>query len=312
MTADSPPQNILVIKLSALGDFILSIAAFQAIRAHHPQARIALLTTKPFARLAEASGCFDEVWIDERPPVRRPGRWLALGRRLRRARFDRVYDLQRSDRTAGYFYLAGRPQWVGTVAGCSHRYRLPPEPLPHVALREADQLAGAGVAPIEAPDLSFLEADIGRFDLTTPCALLVPGAAPHRPAKRWPAARFAALARELAGRGVTPVLLGTGTEARALAEIAAACPEARDLCGQTGLEELATLARRAAFAVGNDTGPMHLIAAAGCSCLVLYSAESDPARTAPRGEKVEILREASLADLDLGRVLAALDALTAA
>ncbi|MCH7796262.1 MAG: glycosyltransferase family 9 protein, partial [Proteobacteria bacterium] len=197
MTADSPPQNILVIKLSALGDFILSIGAFQAIRAHHPQARIALLTTKPFARLAEASGCFDEIWIDERPPVRRPGRWLALGRRLRRAGFDRVYDLQRSDRTAGYFYLAGRPQWVGTVAGCSHRYRLPPEPLPHIALREADQLAGAGVAPIEAPDLSFLEADIGRFDLTAPCALLVPGAAPHRPAKRWPAARFAALAREL-------------------------------------------------------------------------------------------------------------------
>ena len=113
------------------------------------------------------------------------------------------------------------------------------------------------------------------------------------------------------GRGVTPVLLGTGTEARALAEIAAACPEARDLCGQTGLEELATLARGAAFAVGNDTGPMHLIAAAGCPCLVLYSAESDPARTAPRGEKVEILRQASLADLELDRVLAALDGLAA-
>ena len=177
MTADSPPQNILVIKLSALGDVVLSIGAFQAIRAHHAEARITLLTTQPFARLAEASGCFDAVWIDERPPIRRPDRWLALGRRLRRARFDRVYDLQRSDRTAGYFYLAGRPQWVGTVAGCSHRYRMPREPLPHVALREADQLAGAGIAPIEAPDLSFLEADIGRFEIIVPCALLVPGAA---------------------------------------------------------------------------------------------------------------------------------------
>jgi ADP-heptose:LPS heptosyltransferase len=309
MTADSPLQNILVIKLSALGDVVLSIGAFQAIRAHHAQARITLLTTKPFQRLAEASGCFDEVWIDERAPIRRPDRWLALGRRLRRARFDRVYDLQRSERSAGYFYLAGRPQWVGTVAGCSHRYTPPRGRSLHIAEREAAQLAQAGIAPIEASDLSFLEADVGRFQLTAPYALLVPGAAPHRPAKRWPAARFAALARELAGRGVTPVLLGTGTEARALAEIAAACPEARDLCGQTGLAELATLARGAAFAVGNDTGPMHLIAAAGCPCLVLYSAESDPARTAPRGKKVEILQEASLADLDLGRVLAALDAL---
>ncbi len=312
MTADSPPQNILVIKLSALGDFVLSIGAFQAIRAHHPRARIALLTTEPFQRLAEASGCFDEVWIDERPPIRRPDRWLALGRRLRRAGFDRVYDLQRSDRTAGYFYLAGRPQWVGTVAGCSHRYRMPPAPLPHVALREADQLAGAGIAPIEAPDLSFLEADVSRFEIAAPWALLVPGAAPHRPAKRWPAARFGALACELVGRGVTPVLLGTGGEARALSEIAAACPEARNLCGETGLEEIAALARGAAFAVGNDTGPMHLVAAAGCPCLVLYSAESDPTTTAPRGEKVAILSEASLADLDLGRVLAALDALVVA
>ena len=57
MTAAPPPQNILVIKLSALGDVVLSIGAFQAIRAHHARARIALLTTKPFARLAEASGC---------------------------------------------------------------------------------------------------------------------------------------------------------------------------------------------------------------------------------------------------------------
>ncbi len=84
MTADSPPQNILVIKLSALGDVVLSIGAFQAIRAHHPRAQIALLTTTPFARLAVASGCFDAVCIDERPPIRRPGRWLALARRLRR------------------------------------------------------------------------------------------------------------------------------------------------------------------------------------------------------------------------------------
>ena len=62
------------------------------------------------------------------------------------------------------------------------------------------------------------------------------------------------------------------------------------------------------MAVGNDTGPMHLIAAAGCPCLVLYSAESDPARTAPRGPKVAILHEESLQNLGLDRVLAALDA----
>ncbi len=304
-----PPRHILVIKLSALGDFILSLGAFQAIRAHHPGARITLLTTGPFQRLAEASGCFDQVWIDDRPPPWRPDRWLALGRRLRAARFDRVYDLQRSDRSGWYFRLAGRPEWVGSVAGCAYRYLPPPGPARHIAEREAAQLAAAGVGPIERADLTFLDADLTRFALTPPFALLVPGSAPHRPAKRWPTTRFAALARELAVQGSTPVLLGTQAEARELAEIAQACPAARDLCGETGLAEIAALARGARLAVGNDTGPMHLIAAAGCPSLVLYSAESDPARTAPRGPKVAVLCEESLGNLDLDRVVAALEAL---
>ncbi len=307
MTAKPTHNNILVIKLSALGDFILSIGAFQAIRERHPTARLILLTTTPYQRLAEAMGCFDEVWIDDRPPLWRPDRWLALGRRLRRARFDRVYDLQRSDRSGWYFRLAGRPDWVGSVAGCSYRYVMPQDRVLHIAEREAAQLALAGVGPIQAPDLSFLDADLGRFALSTPYALLAPGSAPHRPAKRWPAERFAALARELAARGTTPVLLGTKAEARELAAIARACPAARDLCGETGLEEIAALARGARLAVGNDTGPMHLIAAAGCPCVVLYSADSDPARTAPRGPQVAILQEESLENLELERVLAALD-----
>ncbi len=307
---DAPThENILVIKLSALGDFVLSVGAFQAIRAHHPSARIMLLTTRPFRKLAEALGCFDEIWIDDRPPLWRPNRWLALGRRLREARFGRVYDLQRSDRSGWYFRLAGRPEWVGAVAGCSHRYILPPGPVRHIAEREAAQLAAAGLGPIAASDLSFLTADLGRFALSPPYALLAPGSAPHRPAKRWPAPRFAALARELAAQGTAPVLLGTKAEAHELAEITQACPAARDLGGETGLEEIAALARGARLAVGNDTGPMHLIAAAGCPSLVLYSAESDPARSAPRGPKVEILREETLENLELDRVLAVLKSL---
>ncbi len=307
MTAEPTHNNILVIKLSALGDFVLSVGAFQAIRAHHPGARITLLTTGPFQQLGAASGCFDQVWIDDRPPLWRPDRWLALGRRLREARFDRVYDLQRSDRSGWYFRLAGRPEWVGSVAGCSHRYVPPRGPALHIAEREAAQLAAAGIASIAPPDLTFFDADLGRFALTPPIALLVPGSAPHRPAKRWPAAHFAALAREMAARGTTPVLLGAQAEAAELAGIAAACPETHNLCGETGLAEIAALARAAALAVGYDTGPLHLIAAAGCPALVLYAAESDPARTAPRGPKVAVLREESLENLDLDRVLAALE-----
>jgi ADP-heptose:LPS heptosyltransferase len=303
-------KSILVIKLSALGDFIMATGAIQAIRAHHVGDRITLLTTGAYQRLAEKTGCFDEIWLDPRAPPWRLNRWFALVARLRGAGFARVYDLQGSERTGWYFrLLGGRTQeWIGVVAGASHRYINPPEPT-HVTNLHAEMLALAGIAEVPPPDVSFLTADVARYGITGPYGLLVPGSAPHRLAKRWPAARFAALARELAAGGTTPVLLGTTAEAREVAEIARACPAARDLCCETGLAEIAALARGASFAVGNDTGPMHLIAAAGCICLALYSAESDPARHAPRGSKVAILREDSLADLELDRVLSALEAL---
>ena len=306
----SAPANarILVIKLSALGDVVMSMGAFQAVRAHHPEAEIVLLTSQPYAALAAASGCFQDIWLDSRPGPFDLRGWLALARRLRRAGFARVYDLQRSQRSGWYFRLLGRPrpEWVGVVAGCSHRYRPPGGRGLHILDREAAQLALAGIAAVPPPDLSFLRAEVGRFGLPDEFALLVPGGARHRPAKRWPPERYAVLAGALAARGLTPVLLGTANEQDTLAAIAAACPAARDLCGRTALEDIAVLARGARAAVGNDTGPMHLIAAAGCPVVSLFSAGSDPAKVAPRGPSVAVLRRANLADLPLDEVLAAL------
>ncbi len=300
--------RILVIKLSALGDFVTSLGAFQAIRRHHRAAEIVLLTTRPYAALAEASGCFDEIWLDDRPGPLELAAWRALAGRLRAARFERVYDLQRSQRTAWYFRLliGARPEWVGAVEGCSHRYQAPAGETLHIAERQAAQLALAGIENVAPPDLGFLTADLGRFQLPEEIALLVPGGAPHRPAKRWPAERCAELARSLTARGVTPVLIGGAAERELMTVITHACPEAKNLCAKTDFAELAELARRARVAVGNDTGPMHLIALAGCPVISLFSAASDPAKVAPRGASVRVLRRAVLVDLPLDEVLAAL------
>ena len=176
----------------------------------------------------------------------------------------------------------------------------------HTLEREAEQLAMAGIEIAPPPDVSWLDADVSRFGLGEGCALLGPGGSAHRPEKRWPAASYAALARRLAGRGIAPALIGAAAERAEIAAIAAACPDAVDLCDETSLAEIAALARRAAVAVGNDTGPMHLIALAGAPVVVLYSAASEPARTAPRGPSVTVLRRPSLDDLTLEAVVAAL------
>ena len=88
--------------------------------------------------------------------------------------------------------------------------------------------------------------------------------------------------------------------------IALACPLAVNLTGRTSLADLTRLARAAAGAVGNDNGPMHLTAAAGCPSVVLFSAASDPALCAQRGPSVAILRRDNLRDLGLAEVEAAM------
>ncbi len=101
-------------------------------------------------------------------------------------------------------------------------------------------------------------------------------------------------------------MVGSASE-RGLADtIRAAAPAARDLTGQTTLGDVASLGRAARFAVGNDTGPMHLIATAGCRSVVLFSNDSDPALCAPRGADVHVLRRPDLASLDPDVVLALL------
>ena len=293
--------RILVIKLGALGDFMLAFGPFAAIRAQHPAAEVTLLTTAPFADLARDSRWFDRVLTDSRP------RWWDLPAlvRLRRALqgFDFVYDLQTSGRSSHYHRMAGRPPWSGIARGASHPHANPARDRMHTLDRQREQLAMAGIPAVPSPDLSWLMA--GGPVLPQPYALLVPGAAPHRPAKRWPAARFGELARLLNRQGLRPVVAGAGADRPLAAEIAAACPATLDLTGRTTLTDLAGLSARAALAVGNDTGPMHLAAAMGCRCVVLFSGRSDPALTAPRG-RVTVLRETDLADLPVERVAAAL------
>lgn len=305
-----PEDRILVIKLGALGDFIQAMGPAAAIRRHHPDARITLLTTKPYAGLAEATRLFDEVWLDTRPKPTRPGKWAALRRRLRGAGFSRVYDLQTSDRSSFYFHLMrpDPPMWSGIARGCSHPHRNPMRDGMHTIDRQAEQLAMAGIAETPLPDISALAADVSRFTVSPPYALLVPGGAPHRPAKRWPAASFATLAAHLIEKAVTPVLIGGPDEAALAAEIARAAEGTRNLAGETSFADIAGLARDAAFAVGNDTGPMHIAAAARCPSVVLFSADSDPALCAPRGDHVTVLRENDLADLAVETVAAALPA----
>jgi len=300
-------SNILVIRLGAFGDFIQSFAPFAAIRAHHAGDRISLLTTAPFADLARLAPWFDTIVLDERP-----GFWNVVGvsRLKRRLRgFDLVYDLQTSARSARYFRLAGRPRWSGVAPGCALPHANPRRDFLHTRERQREQLEMAGIRVFPPPDLAWLSAGAKPGRIPAPYAVLAPGAAPHRPAKRWPVRRFGEIAALLAVRGMTPVVIGSAQEAPLAATIRVRAPQAIDLAGRTALADLGPVLAGAACVIGNDTGPMHLATALGRPAIVLFSGASDPRLTAPRypdGGWPIIVAAPDLADLALERVAEAL------
>jgi ADP-heptose:LPS heptosyltransferase len=299
-------ERILVIKLGALGDFVLATGPMAAIRRHHSAARVTLLTTRALTELAEASPHVDEVWYDERPRWSSPRAVLALRRRLRDARFTRVYDLQTSDRSSFYFQLllpGPRPEWSGIARGASHPQDDPARERMHTIERQQDQLRLAGIGAVPPPDVSWAARPVDHFEVSSPYVLLIPGGSAHRPEKRWPLERYAELARCLEERGLTPVVIGGAQEAGLGKAIADKAAGTRDLTGRTSYGEIVGLARAARRTIGNDTGPMHLAVAAGSPATVLFSRASDPALTAPRGENVTVLRRDALGDLSVEEVL---------
>ena len=307
-------ENILVIKLGALGDFVQAAAPFAAIRAHHHRSFITLLTTLPFAEFAAKSLWFDDVWVDQRPKFYNISGWLGLRSRLRGAGFSRVYDLQTSSRSGGYlrlFWPDQTPDWSGVARGCTLPHANPDRNFMHTIERQAEQLSMAGLTASTDPDFSWVQGDVSHFSLEERFVVLAPGGAPHRPGKRWPIVSYQALAKGLASTGLQPIVVGSESEFLLGEEVLAGCDIGQNLAGKTSLEELFLLALKADGAVGNDTGPMHIFAAQGCRTLVLYSYDSDPTLCAQRGESVRILQRERLQDLSVEDVVAALTSINA-
>lgn len=292
-------QKILIIKLGALGDIMLAMEAFQAIRTQHPDAHITLLTRKQFVLLTSQMPWFDTVLPDPSPKGLQLRKWLHVRRTLRDGGYQRVYDLQINDRTATYFRLLGRrnTEWCGAARGCSHQrhdHRRDPVPAAERLLRF---LESVGLPRAGAADTSWLTGELKDFDLPERFVLLVPGCAPQHAHKRWPASHYAELARLFENKGIASLAVGTDLDLPAIEAIQAEAPALINLAGKTDIGQVAELARRALGVVGNDTGPTHIAAIAEAPTLVLMSGKSDPVRMTPHGPDVACLQRETLAEL---------------
>lgn len=316
-------SKVLIIKLSALGDFVLAMGAMKEIREHHPSAQITLLTTPPFQAFAKACPYFDRVETDGRP--KDTSGTTSLLRRLRSEKYDIIYDLQNSGRTGKYFQALrpNPPLWSGAISGCAFPHLTPHRLEMHSIERLAEQISLAGIGPeggydtsnMPKADFSWIEPALRNpprlrpeyFSLKGPFALLIPGSSAHREAKRWPQENYVELAKEIAARGVTPVVIGGKSESPIGGLVARAVPAAKNLCTRTDLFQVASLGRHAIVSIGNDTGPMHMATLAGSPGIALFAtSESDPDLARPRGSNVIVVQAETLEQVSLQDVLQAI------
>ncbi|HMM74523.1 MAG TPA: glycosyltransferase family 9 protein [Gammaproteobacteria bacterium] len=284
-------MRILIIKQGALGDVVMATALVDAIQRAHPGADFALLTAPAFAGLFAG---WPALRVHAYPRRGLRAMWAML-RFIRAQHFDRVYDLQGSDRTGLLCALSGIRERVGNHARFpyTHHPRERWRGQCHIFERMNEVLAAAGVAPAaprprllcSAAERAGVAAFIAQHGLVEGrYVVLHAGASPTRQDKCWPG--FGDFAVRLERAGLRAVWLGAGADA----------PRNRALAARAGLDasdrfsipQLAELARRARFALTNDSGPMHAIAAAGVPVFGLFG-PSDWRRNHALGQREHVL-----------------------
>ena len=282
----NPPDSVLVLRFSGVGDVVLTAPALEALRAAWPRTRVVVAVKERFAHLLRQNPNVDDV-VELRPgegPLRfarrlrekRPGAILDLHNKIRSKLLrwqlrdvPAVIWKKRELRDTLRVKLALRPYRASMLF--ADRYHAAVEelvgrPLPRGKLRYF-----LGPNDRDAADAVLLA---HRIDPRQPLLGISPGA--NWETKRWPAQRFAALARHALAAGLQVAVQGSESE-RGLGElIAKEAPGAVDLCGKLDLPAMGGFISRCSAFVSNDSGPMHMARALGVPTLAIFGS-TDPA-----------------------------------
>jgi len=268
------PQRILLIRPSALGDVCRSTPVLATLRAAFPAARIDWLVRDIFADAVRAHPALTGVVEFPRRDLARwwtptgmgpAWRWL---RSLREPRYDTVIDLQGLARS-GLFALATRaPRRIGAAdaaefAHLAYTRRVRVDPSAHVVERALTIARALGAEPVHDPRLSIPPQTAHPEPSLRGASAAVFAPTSAWPGKRWPAERFAVLARRLLDTSAVEriAVVGAESERASIAPVLAlARRESRvvDLVGRTTVAELMRVIESAALVVANDSAAMHV------------------------------------------------------
>lgn len=301
------PRRVCIIKPSSLGDVVHALPTLAALRSRWPVAHFAWVINSGLRGLVDDHPMIDEVIPFDRARLRpTPGGLWASGRLLGRiaaGRFDLAIDLQGLLRSAWMAAAARAPVRLGLAEareGAGHCYthaiEAPPG-RPH-AIDRMLALAEACGAEIDEPryviamqpaDRTYADAELAAV----PRPRLVLNVGARWPTKRWPPESFAEVAWRAAERlGAGLVAVGAPEDAPLVARLRDRLGPypLLDLCGRTTLPQLAAVAAGSDLFLSNDTGPLHLAAAAGARVVGLYTCTRPETTGPPPGPNARVIR----------------------
>ncbi|GAA0213243.1 lipopolysaccharide heptosyltransferase II [Selenomonas dianae] len=295
-------ENILVVKLSAIGDVIHALPVSYAIKEQYPEAHLTWVVEQAAYAILADNPCIDELILFEKAKFRSIGGFLReigpFRRRLRTRRYDASLDLQGLFKSAAIAWNAGAKLRIGT-ANMREGAHLVSRPVRgahaegHIVERYLDVARALGCRvgevrfPVSVSDRDRMAADtlLAREGVQEGRPFVAFAVGANWPNKRWPVEYFAALADRLHHAHYVPVLVGGGRLDATLAEDILRASEIPpvNLVGRTNLKQLAHVFTRAALVLGGDTGPVHLAAGLRVPTVMLMG-PTDANRNGPYGQ----------------------------
>ena len=278
--------RFLVVAPNWIGDALMAQPLLARLREKLPQARIDVLAPPRVApvvrRMPEVSKIIE---ADLRHGELQIGDRWRLGRMLRERGYTEAYILPNTMKSALAPSLARIPVRVGYLGESRvgllnriHKAKAPREPMTLHYARLAEEPGVEPAMPLPTPSIRTGLTDVvTRFRISGPYVVLCPGAE-YGPAKRWP--YFSELAARL---DMQIVLLGSAGDPEDNREI-----RGINLIGKTSLDDAIDLIAKAAAVVTNDSGLMHVAAAAGRPLVALFGSSS-PEHTGPQSPAARVL-----------------------
>jgi lipopolysaccharide heptosyltransferase I len=295
------PARVCIIKPSSLGDVVHALPLLAALRRRWPSAHLAWVVNRPFQDVLRGHPDLDELIVYERAGSAIDPLGIAsaasLFRQLAIGRFDLTIDLQGLLRSALMATATRARTRVGPAdaregAAWFYTDRVAAPRLGLHAVARVQRFAAAFGSDASAPQFKLPVTQEDRrwaadrlSELPHPRIVLNAGA--RWPTKRWPPQHFAEIGRRAAAEfGAALVAVGANIDRPLVDELSrrAAPIFVLDLCGRTSLRQLAAVSLESDLVISNDTGPLHLAAAAGACVLGIYTCTS-PELTGPYGPR---------------------------